>query len=334
MTRAARTVLIVAHPTDVHALSVAKCVESRGGIPILLDTGAFPKDTLLSGRFSSGTPGVCYMRVAENPTRITVSCDNPLAVWWRRTNGHSLGDAEVQANIKKFSFNESRNMLMGTLLGTASVFINDPGASRRASLKPYQLQLASDLGFKVPQTLVTNNPEQAREFLNNSESRFVYKTFTGTHFGFYETRLFEDGDYSELWRLANAPVILQEHVDGEYDVRATIVEDEIFSARLMYKEGRHPVDSRIGRVPVNRETLPTDVVDKLITLREKLGLTYMAVDMRYCSQRGYTFFEVNPEGQFLWIELETALPISDAIAKALLGIQTDTPHNCKPALLG
>jgi len=60
------------------------------------------------------------------------------------------------------------------------------------------------------------------------------------------------------------------------------------------------------------------VQGKLIALREKLGLSYMAVDMRFSAQKGFVFFEVNPEGQYLWIEIETGFPISDAIARVLL----------------
>jgi glutathione synthase/RimK-type ligase-like ATP-grasp enzyme len=313
-----RNVVIVADPDDVHAQSVALCIEQRGGVPMILDTRTFPKETLVSGRFSSSEPNECRLNLPEARQQIATTLDSPISVWWRRPNGHSLAEVETQSNVKKFSFNESRNMLLGTLMGLAQTFVNDPGASRRATLKPYQLHIAANLGFNVARTLVTNNPAEAGEFVRHANCRFVYKTFTGTDFGLYETRLFEADDYSELWRLENAPIILQEHVDGEFDLRITIVGDGVFAARVMYREGNHPVDSRMDRVPVHREELPADMIAKLVKLRMMLGLDYMAVDMRYSRERGYVFFEVNPEGQYLWIEIETGLPISDALARALL----------------
>jgi hypothetical protein len=60
----------------------------------------------------------------------------------------------------------------------------------------------------------------------------------------------------------------------------------------------------------------------LLQLTSHFGLTYGAIDLRYSADDGFTFFEINPDGQYLWIEIETGLPISDAIAAQLLG-ETD-----------
>jgi hypothetical protein len=48
---------------------------------------------------------------------------------------------------------------------------------------------------------------------------------------------------------------------------------------------------------------------------------YSAIDLRYGSGGEYTFFELNPEGQYLWTEIEAGLPISAEIARRLTGIK-------------
>ena len=53
-------------------------------------------------------------------------------------------------------------------------------------------------------------------------------------------------------------------------------------------------------------------------LVEKLGLCYGAIDMVLTPDGRYVFLEINPNGQYLWIELATGLPISDAICSLLM----------------
>ena len=52
---------------------------------------------------------------------------------------------------------------------------------------------------------------------------------------------------------------------------------------------------------------------------ERLGLCYGAIDMILTPDGRYVFIEINPNGQYLWIEQETGLPISAAICDLLMG---------------
>jgi glutathione synthase/RimK-type ligase-like ATP-grasp enzyme len=200
-------------------------------------------------------------------------------------------------------------------------FINDVGASRRASHKVSQLDAARRVGLRVPATLITNCPEAARQFASSLKDGCVYKTFTGCDFGFFETRKLESAeDFAELALIEECPLIFQEHVSGDFDVRATVVGDEVFAAEIHFKHGRHPVDGRVDRVPIREHRFPADVALRIARLVRDYGLTYGAVDLRFDSSAGYSFFELNPEGQFLWVEIEAGLGICDALARRLLGI--------------
>lgn len=72
---------------------------------------------------------------------------------------------------------------------------------------------------------------------------------------------------------------------------------------VWYRRPQHPVPHE-------------EISDKLS--REKLGLCYGAIDMVLTPDGRYVFLEINPNGQYLWIEFATGLPISDAICDLLI----------------
>jgi glutathione synthase/RimK-type ligase-like ATP-grasp enzyme len=245
-------------------------------------------------------------------------------VWWRRGHAYGLEDAVAHPQIRTLVEKECAQAFRGALETSVRNFFNRPSNSRTASLKLKQLQVASTLGLRVPETMVTNDPEAAFQFVAQRRGDTVYKLFSGTDFGVFETRQINStDDLTDLWRARYCPVLLQRQIHGDYDVRVSIIGPHVFAAAIHYKAGRHPVDGRIDRsVPIRSIELPAEISTKLLQLTSHFGLTYGAIDLRYSADDGFTFFEINPDGQYLWIEIETGLPISDAIAAQLLG-ETD-----------
>jgi glutathione synthase/RimK-type ligase-like ATP-grasp enzyme len=60
------------------------------------------------------------------------------------------------------------------------------------------------------------------------------------------------------------------------------------------------------------------VAAKLLQFMEHFGLNYGAIDIIVTVDGRYVFLEVNPVGEFFWLELYAGLPISNAIADLLL----------------
>ncbi len=52
---------------------------------------------------------------------------------------------------------------------------------------------------------------------------------------------------------------------------------------------------------------------------DKLGLVFGTIDLKLADSGERVFLEVNPQGQFLYIEIQTGLPISNALAELLIG---------------
>jgi glutathione synthase/RimK-type ligase-like ATP-grasp enzyme len=115
-----------------------------------------------------------------------------------------------------------------------------------------------------------------------------------------------------------APVIFQEYIEG-VDLRITVIGNSIFAAEIDAQETSYPVDMRmvIGEAHIRPVELPPKVQKKILELQRRLGLYYGAIDMRRTPQGDYVFFEVNPAGQWLFVEERTQLPISQAIADYL-----------------
>ena len=64
--------------------------------------------------------------------------------------------------------------------------------------------------------------------------------------------------------------------------------------------------------------LPAELEKRLLSFMRYFGLNYGAVDFILTPDGRYVFLEVNPVGEFFWLERNPGLPISAAIADLLV----------------
>ncbi|MET0228974.1 MAG: hypothetical protein ABW234_09740, partial [Actinomycetes bacterium] len=64
--------------------------------------------------------------------------------------------------------------------------------------------------------------------------------------------------------------------------------------------------------------LPPNVCASLGALMRGLGLSFATIDLKVDARGDHHFLEVNPQGQFLYIEILTGQPISAAVARTLV----------------
>lgn len=310
-----KNIVIIAHHTDVHAKAVAREIALIGNNSIIIDTSEFPQFLSLSNKFSNDKHS-CLLKISEG---LEIDFHKVHSIWWRRPQKYTIDENTKHPSVRNFVYTECIQAFKGTMISLNSriKFLNPIVNGEEASFKLYQLSLAKDIGLKIPNTIITNNPQEALKFIDENNNDCIYKPFNGVNFGPWETRPLKAIDVEEIDKIKECPFILQQHIHGDFDVRVTIVGEEIFTAKLLFKEGKHPVDSRSDIVPVMDHTLDDRTTKQLLLLMKKLGLFYGAIDLRYSNDNGYTFFEINPEGQYLWIEIETGLPISKSIANFL-----------------
>lgn len=310
-------ILVVSHPADEHAVRVLDVLETAGHPATLVDTSAFPARTGLVQHLG---PDRRAFQLVTGPRKVDLRACG--AGWWRRPLPYTLHDG-IDPETASFAYSECEEALAGMWAALELSWMNDPALDERAQHKPYQLAVAARLGLPLPETLMTNSPEEARQFIDrHGLDRVVYKTFLATEKDWRETRLLRPEELELLDRVRIAPVIFQQFVPAEADVRVTMVGDRIFGTEIASAAHAYPVDYRMDMETARFRPveLPADVEEGLRDLIKGLGLVYGGIDLRRTPEGRYVFLEVNPAGEWLFVEERTGQPITKAVAAQLIGM--------------
>lgn len=202
--------------------------------------------------------------------------------------------------------------VLASFLDIGDICVLNPAeamASNRS--KPYQIGLIRQMGFEVPATLISNEPDEVREFLGR-HSRVIYKSASAVR------SIVRELDAESLTRLAavrTCPVQFQALVPG-LDMRVHVVGSEVFATAC----ASPAIDYRYsdGESRLTPCDLPDEVAERCIALAQGLGLPLAGIDLKRHPDGRWTCFEVNPSPGFSWFEHSTGQPISDAIARLLL----------------
>ena len=314
-------ILVVAPDDDDHAAELVPRVSALGGAVVQIDLARIPVETSLELAFASGQPE--RLALLDRGHRIALaSCE---AVWWRRPARYTALDAISDPEARRLAQQEWYAAFAGLWHALPARWVNDPVRQDVASRKPFQLATAARAGLAVPRTLITADPDAARAFASTCGGQgksldAVVKTLTPVS-GRYTHRLRARG-LGALDALRAAPAIVQEYVDG-VDLRVIVVGGSIFAMEVDARRTAHPEDCRLdwenGRKTARVAVLPVGVTRGLIAMMDRLGLDYGAFDLRRRNGGEHVFLEVNPAGQWLYVEEATGLPITDAVARLLAG---------------
>lgn len=220
-------------------------------------------------------------------------------------------------------------MALGGILSSLSCWLNHPSRIAAAEFKPFQLDAAVRVGLRVPRTIVTNDPSAAGRFAE-SVGRIIYKPLAcsflddknGEHLPIYaslaEREILTDPSISLTAHL------FQEWIEHEYAVRLTVVDRKFFACAIRAGSDAAYVDWRSDYAALTYSivTCPPWIERGVTALMEKLGLRFGALDFLVTPAHEWVFLEINPNGQWAWIEEETGLAITVAIADSLTGRST------------
>jgi len=310
----ADSVILIAPPDDVHALTVAKRIEALGAKAMLLDSSIYPSNCKLRHTVSDLAHDFELRIDSESITPSSL-----LGVWWRRPSGYRAAESLRELPVRRFVLDESRHAFEGWLASLGRRVINPVFADAAASRKPYQLYLARMVGLSIPETVITNVPAAARQFVRNSGiAPIIYKTLGGSSWQLFETRRLDENAKAMLDTVALAPVIFQREMTPKLDIRATIIDDSVIAVSIRPTRQAAALDCRLDLdAEIRPYELPPLVSTALIKLARSLDLRYGAADLVESDGR-HVFLEINPAGQFLFAEIHGGVDISTAIAKALM----------------
>lgn len=311
-------ILIVSSDQDVHARAVLDELQHLGAEADILDLSEFPMGLQLAIRFDDDSADHHFL--GGRFGRLPLSECN--VVWWRRPQPFGVAP-ELGTNRVDYSFAyaESQAAFDGLWSTLEDAFwVNPPINDHEAHRKVYQLHVARDVGFDVPETLVTNSPEEAGAFIErHGHDSTVYKAFSGTEEAWRETRVLRKNELRLLDSVRYAPVIFQEYIPADVDLRITVMGDEIFTGAIHSQETEYAVDFRMAMETARMEAfdLPEEIEELIHAFMDRLGLVYGAIDMRLTPDGEYVFLEINPAGQWLFVEEGTGLPMSETFARLL-----------------
>jgi glutathione synthase/RimK-type ligase-like ATP-grasp enzyme len=308
------TVMILSTFADVHAQAVMNALAAQGARAELVDLSEFPTRLALSMAFEGDRRRLELRRRGGGALDLNAVS----AVWWRRPQPFQP-PAGMDPAHRGFALSEATTAFQGLYQTLDVHWVNIPSRDAVAMHKPYQLTLAQKIGLEVPPTLMTNDVEEARTFWRQHEGEVIYKQFIALPDAWRETRRLKPQEESLADSIAHAPVIFQKHVPAVADIRVTAVGGAFYAAATDVRDADYPQDVRMNldaKYVVHE--LPAETKAKLSALMERLGLVYGAIDLRLSPEGRYVFLEINPAGQFLYIEHATGQPIAAALAQTLL----------------
>lgn len=309
-------ILIISIPEDEHAAAVLRRLNGIGAAATLLDLRRFPGELRLCMEYAA--PGHQFKLKDHGQEIPLAEC---AVAWWRRPQAPELHSDLTAVVYQHFASGECGAALSGLWLALEAFWVNEPTLDDRASRKAYQLRIARDIGFEIPTTLITNDPESARAFVElQGPEKTVYKAFSATLRAWRETRVLRPEEMTLMENVRFAPVIFQEYIPADLDLRVTIVGDEIFPAAIHTGSSSYKADFRMdmNTTLVESTKLPAEIHEKLLNFMRHLGLEYGAIDMRLTPDGRYVFLEINPSGQWLFIEQRTGQPITESFTSLLV----------------
>ena len=330
-------IVVVTQMDDPHADEVITKLVGMGHEPVRLNTDDIPENVVISLGFA-GDVGAWTgtIDVQTNGRRIDVEAIR--SVWWRRPGPYLLPD-DFSAQEREFAVDEIDHALRGLWASLDCYWVSYPESIRQASWKGGQLRRAAELGFEVPRTLVTTNPEAARAFYDDCGGQLCYKVLTDPFLGAPKmaekhpeelapephetpTTMITAAELEMLDSVRLVPCLFQEYVPKRLELRVTVIGEEVFAAEIHsqdHEKARVDWHGQYDGVSFRKATLPVEVAERCLALARSYDLNYSAIDLVLTPDGRYVFLENNPNGQFRFVELLVPeLELTAALAACLV----------------
>ena len=249
--------------------------------------------------------------------------EKPLSVWYRKPKFLS-NEIFENMHIPRDYFPSMSSMNTdgySTAFATypECLWVSDPYAIRRASNKLLQLSIAKTFGFDIPITIFSSNSEDVQNFRSKVGDIVMkslgcpYANISGTDKWFYTTLIAKTHNVN-YEGLSTTPMIFQEKIIKEYDLRVTVIGSRVFGCQIKGKDldCRKTPNSKYIPLKLNKH-----LVKKCIKITKHLGLNFGAFDFVKSTNGKLYFLEINPNGQWGFIEEKTGLPLSKSMADLL-----------------
>lgn len=307
---------------------LAPCFE-EGVCVHVFDPNRLPKQSVIFMTFDVLGTIVGFIDVLKYSGEELVEFRLPIQeidVAWYLREDCNLKEEEVTLETR-FAENESRRAFLSLLSTLDCNWVNSrESITRISSNKLYQQQIAKRCGLETPKTIVSNDPGSVLDF-SAKENGLLLKTLgymdldaSGEDF-LYSERFSHEELVASRAAIKACPIFAQNYVEKRYEYRVMVIGSEVLACRinsqaspLTKTDWRHYDFDNVEHV---RAELPVVIQRSLLEFMREIGLKYGAIDIIETPSRDYVFLEVNPCGQWGWIEYYAELSIPQAVAHLL-----------------
>ncbi|MEH2078323.1 MAG: MvdD family ATP-grasp ribosomal peptide maturase [Nostoc sp.] len=320
------TVLIITFSEDNNSIPlVIKEIEARGEKAFRFDTDRYPTEVKLD-IYQGDSERVI---ITDGEHKLDLS--EVSSVWYRRMRYGAKIPKTMDKQFRDASIEETRRTVRGMIASLQGFHFDKMSNVDVANNKQLQLQIAQKVGLITPRTLTSNNPEAVKQFAQECKQGIVTKMLSS--FAIYDeqgrenvvfTSPVTNDDLENMEGLRFCPMTFQENIPKALELRTTIVGHRVFTASVDSQslDGSTYDWRKEGKALVKNwqpYELPEDVEKKLLNIMAHFGLNYGAIDIIVTPDGQHVFLEVNPVGEFFWMEIYSPhYPISSAIAEILL----------------
>ncbi len=317
-------ILILSHDTDVTATDVATALAARGATSRLVDPGRIPGSGQLGMHYSSTGALRRTLRFGTEQ----VAMDDVRCIWTRRPRTYQVPPVVTDEEHRTWCAASAREAMAGFWETGAVRWVPAmPAVDRIAHSKPRQLQVAASHGFRIPRTYIGNDIDDFLAFVEACDGQVITKTLwpydlhrDGAKHQLYTQRI-QRRHLQDVAALKFAPVIAQEWLDKAVELRVTVIAPHVFGAEIRSQAVRGTrLDWRRRATEAEHapHRLPDDVARRCAAVTRALGCCFGAIDLILTPAGEYVFLEINPNGEWRWVEDATGLPMTAAMVDLLM----------------
>jgi hypothetical protein len=298
---------------DIHALAVLRELTRRGyhQCKVIYVDKISSRNRI---HLKLGKHGVESVLLLEDGSTILPSDFE--VIWLRRPRADQI-DLGSRDDIELIN-NECRGALSGLMeTGCRGRWISTVEATVRASDKLGQLRAAQSCGFRIPETLVSQSRVEVIEFFRQLGGKVIVKPIVGVRGPLLLTRHLDDPSKLDPTAFQVCPGLYQEFIPGTRHIRLNCFGTRSYAASI----DTNDLDWRPNlNVPIQAWPVPEVLHTKVRRVLDLLGLEMGIVDLKETPEGELVWFEVNPQGQFLFLESLTGEPLASHFAGYLLSL--------------
>lgn len=200
---------------------------------------------------------------------------------------------------------------------TSALVVNRFSASAANGSKPYQLHQIHKLGWNIPETLITTDPEEARAFWRR-HGQVIYKSVSAIR---SRVCRLNRGHIPRFADIAWCPTQFQQYIDG-VDYRVHVVGDKVFACEVNSSADDYRYSAEAPEI--RAFSLPEEIEHRCKITAADMNLSIAGLDLRRTPGGEWFCFEVNPSPAFTYYEQATGQPIGQALALLLVEGARDT----------